>query len=72
MYWSRYDAEYIAALARRLCGWSLTAETWCAFDNTASGAAIENACELAASCHVADRDELEVGGDPGVRQRRRG
>lgn len=45
-YWSRYDAGYIAALsetARRTPG---ADEAWYVFDNTASGAAIENACEL--------------------------
>ena len=46
MYWSRYDPAYLAALAahaRRLAEW---ADVWCIFDNTASGAAIENAAEL--------------------------
>jgi uncharacterized protein YecE (DUF72 family) len=46
-YWSRYSRTYIAALSRKLIKASLPAETWCIFDNTASGAALENALELA-------------------------
>ncbi|MCA1559774.1 MAG: DUF72 domain-containing protein [Acidobacteria bacterium] len=45
-YWSRYSSEYIETLARALCGTAASAEAWCVFDNTASGAAIENATEL--------------------------
>jgi uncharacterized protein YecE (DUF72 family) len=45
-YWSRYSEEYIDALAQTLKEQSRSAETWCIFDNTASGAAIENALEL--------------------------
>ena len=37
-YWSSYTPEFIGALAARL-----TAESWCIFDNTASGAALDNA-----------------------------
>jgi len=45
MYWSRYDENAIATLAGTFR--KTTAEqVWCVFDNTASGAAIENACEL--------------------------
>jgi len=44
-YWSRYDEKAIATLAGTLD--KATAEqVWCVFDNTASGAAIENAWEL--------------------------
>lgn len=44
-YWSRYDLAFIDALGASLG--SLTAgDAWCVFDNTASGAAIENAQEL--------------------------
>jgi uncharacterized protein YecE (DUF72 family) len=44
-YWSRYPPAHIEALARQLreCR---AAEAWCMFDNTASGAALENAWEL--------------------------
>jgi uncharacterized protein YecE (DUF72 family) len=44
-YWSRYDENAIETLAGTLD--KTTAEqVWCVFDNTASGAAIENAWEL--------------------------
>lgn len=43
-YWSRYEPGFIAALASRLAP-----DAWCIFDNTASGAAVENALELRAS-----------------------
>jgi uncharacterized protein YecE (DUF72 family) len=45
-YWSRYTREYIDVLARLVKEQSQSADTWCIFDNTASGAAIENALEL--------------------------
>lgn len=40
-YWSKYPPAFIDALAARL-----GAGDWCIFDNTASGAALENALEL--------------------------
>jgi uncharacterized protein YecE (DUF72 family) len=45
-YWSRYEPSYIAALASALVGYASSAPVWCIFDNTASGAAFENASEL--------------------------
>ena len=45
-YWSRYPAERIAAWADALSNGPAGSEAWCIFDNTASGAAIENALEL--------------------------
>jgi len=45
-YWSRYDENAIATLAMTLRSLATAAEVWCVFDNTASGAAIENAWEL--------------------------
>jgi len=45
-YWSRYDDEYIAALADTLRRVPAAVDAWCVFDNTASGAALENAWEL--------------------------
>ena len=45
-YWSRYDGEYIAALADTLRLSPSSSEVWCVFDNTASGADLENAAEL--------------------------
>jgi uncharacterized protein YecE (DUF72 family) len=44
-YWSRYDAAFINTLAASL-GSRPAVDAWCIFDNTASGAAIENAQEL--------------------------
>ena len=46
-YWSRYTPERIRVWAEELR--SATVEAWCIFDNTASGAAIENALEMVRS-----------------------
>lgn len=46
-YWSRYGPHAIGALAAALAG--VPGEAWCIFDNTASGAALENALELRAA-----------------------
>jgi uncharacterized protein YecE (DUF72 family) len=46
MYWSRYGAEYVATLAGALRLIPSSVDAWCVFDNTASGAALENAWEL--------------------------
>lgn len=45
-YWSRYDAAFIDAVATSLCSRPSPVDAWCIFDNTASGAAMENAQEL--------------------------
>ena len=45
-YWSRYDDTRIAALATAMNGAPSRVHCWCIFDNTASGAALENAWEL--------------------------
>jgi uncharacterized protein YecE (DUF72 family) len=42
-YWSRYSIQYVDRLAGEL---NDAPRAWCIFDNTASGAAIENALEL--------------------------
>lgn len=47
-YWSRYDDTRLAALAARLREVPDDVDAWCVFDNTAAGAAIENAWELRA------------------------
>ena len=49
IYYSAYDAEYLDALAARIRG-DLEAgrEAWCIFDNTAAGAATQNALDLLA------------------------
>lgn len=45
-YWSRYDEHAIMRLAASIGSMSTAEQVWCVFDNTASGAAIENAWEL--------------------------
>jgi uncharacterized protein YecE (DUF72 family) len=45
-YWSRYDRNSIAMFASAVRGLPTAEEVWCVFDNTASGAAIDNAWEL--------------------------
>jgi uncharacterized protein YecE (DUF72 family) len=45
-YWSRYGESYIESIAATVRRISVAREIWCVFDNTASGAALENACEL--------------------------
>jgi uncharacterized protein YecE (DUF72 family) len=49
IYYSTYDADYLDALAARIRG-DLDAgrEVWCIFDNTAAGAATQNALDLLA------------------------
>ena len=59
-YWSRYEPERIAALARASRQVPPRRRAWCIFDNTASGAALENAWELHA------RMNGESAGDPPV------
>jgi uncharacterized protein YecE (DUF72 family) len=46
-YWSRYQADALGGLADALRRVPSRADAWCIFDNTASGAALENAWELA-------------------------
>jgi uncharacterized protein YecE (DUF72 family) len=45
-YWSKYDGEYIGALGHAMRSVPPSIDVWCVFDNTASGAALENAWEL--------------------------
>jgi uncharacterized protein YecE (DUF72 family) len=45
-YWSRYENHYVGALAHAIRAVSSSTDVWCVFDNTASGAALENAWEL--------------------------
>jgi uncharacterized protein YecE (DUF72 family) len=46
MYWSRYDALRLGAWADALRRVPVGVEAWCVFDNTASGAALQNAVDL--------------------------
>lgn len=57
-YWSRYPLERVRRWADDLRTHAGRGEAWCIFDNTASGAAAENALELAvllARTHAPDR-----------------
>jgi uncharacterized protein YecE (DUF72 family) len=45
-YWSRYPVERIALWAEEFRALPSHSDVWCVFDNTASGAAAENALEL--------------------------
>jgi uncharacterized protein YecE (DUF72 family) len=44
-YYSAYDVDYLAALAKQLAA-APGQQVWCIFDNTALGAAMENALQL--------------------------
>ena len=46
IYYSAYDDDALCEIRRRLVTSKGTAENWCIFDNTALGAAMENALEL--------------------------
>jgi len=46
IYYSKYPAERISAVARSLVKAAESAKTWCIFDNTALGAAMVNAFEM--------------------------
>jgi len=47
VYWSRYDAAWLDALADQVAEAAQSArEVWCIFDNTASSSALPNALEL--------------------------
>ena len=51
VYWSAYDDAYLRRLARALAGRHSRTEIWVIFDNTASGAALQNALQLATLLH---------------------
>jgi uncharacterized protein YecE (DUF72 family) len=53
-YWSRYPPERLAGWAEALACLPAGTDGWCIFDNTASGAAAENALELVARFRPAD------------------
>lgn len=52
MYWSRYEPDYIEQLRRQLRRSAESGDVWCIFDNTASGAALDNALACAMSLDV--------------------
>lgn len=57
MYWSRYSPERIRQWGEELLKLSAGGNVWCIFDNTASGAAIENALEMAGLVAAGGRRE---------------
>ena len=63
-YWSRYDDSYIATLAETVRSIPSAEAVWCVFDNTASGAAIENALQL--------HERLSATPSPGIERKRSG
>jgi uncharacterized protein YecE (DUF72 family) len=53
MYWSNYPRSQLDALAGQIAGERASfPEIWCIFDNTAGGAAWDNAKGLAARLHA--------------------
>jgi uncharacterized protein YecE (DUF72 family) len=68
MYWSRYDAGYIEGLAGRLRQIPPSTESWCVFDNTATGAALENALEVHTTLHRIDTEQSSLTPPSGFRQ----
>jgi uncharacterized protein YecE (DUF72 family) len=45
-YWSAYEHDFLAAVAESMRAVPASTPTWCIFDNTAGGAALENAWQL--------------------------
>lgn len=45
-YWSAYEQSYLQALTRSIDDAAASADVWCIFDNTASGAALGNALDI--------------------------
>ena len=50
-YWSRYDDSYLDDLARRILAVPPEVDSWTIFDNTAAGAALDNAWTLQRRLH---------------------
>ena len=48
MYWSRYEDAFLQARAQALTRWPAGTSIWCVFDNTASGAAADDALRFSA------------------------
>ena len=46
VYWSPYDESRLEHIAAAIRAQPAGTEVWCVFDNTASGAAMSNACDL--------------------------
>jgi uncharacterized protein YecE (DUF72 family) len=69
IYYSAYAEAYIAALAARLAA-RRREQTWCIFDNTASGAAFDNALALARLLGKLPKEAVQPNGVAGVSARR--
>lgn len=50
MYWSAYGEDWMAERAADLARWPVGTEVWCIFDNTAAGAAADDALRLKRNC----------------------
>jgi uncharacterized protein YecE (DUF72 family) len=46
IYYSNYEADFLQKLGNRLRAFCASSDVWCIFDNTAAGAAMENALAL--------------------------
>jgi uncharacterized protein YecE (DUF72 family) len=60
-YWSRYERAYLDPLIVDVRAASAGSDVWCIFDNTASGAALENAWEVSTSVAAAPATLPPVG-----------
>ena len=49
-YWSAYGEDWMAERAAELARWPAGTEAWCIFDNTAAGAAADDALRLKRNC----------------------
>jgi len=55
IYYSAYEASFLHRLGERLAAMLATSDVWCIFDNTALGAAMENALDLQDQLHARSR-----------------
>jgi uncharacterized protein YecE (DUF72 family) len=60
IYYSSYEESALHVLKDQLVKSIGAAETWCIFDNTASGAAMENALSVMVSLHRSDPIKRKV------------
>jgi uncharacterized protein YecE (DUF72 family) len=58
-YYSSYDLQFLNELASKLRDLRTRPAIWCIFDNTASGAAIQNAMDLSTACSKQARNLKE-------------
>ncbi len=60
IYWSRYDRAFLISLRTTIRSLSSAERVWCVFDNTASGAAVENASELSHYLSAESTDQASL------------